>query len=213
MEKTKHSEMIKNIKNDVGQVRRGVHDSQNMAGNQEAGRRESLSRDQADVRVESQEAGRRDRAMGTEFDIRTGRQEAGRRRCGNQETGKRGRLTAVEAARSFNAGFLSTVTSTQWLTNAIHEGGPPTCPACGTQTDDTMSFFWRAMPRARRKCKVCGKWFTLVTGTILQGSKLRPEQVYLMAVLLGLGLENGRIAEIVDVSIETVRQWRMKLDG
>jgi DNA-binding CsgD family transcriptional regulator len=62
------------------------------------------------------------------------------------------------------------------------------------------------------KCKLCDKWFTALTDTFLSCAQLNYRQIYLLALLLAIHKDNQTIADIMQVSPETVRRWRRKFE-
>lgn len=112
-------------------------------------------------------------------------------------------FTVSEAVAVFDAGFLNSSRCREWVLKQLHPGGVG-CPDCGAAITEGLS------PFDRRKCKKCGKWFTALTGTFLHGAQLEPEQVFLLAVLSGLGVDKKEIARILGIHPDSVRLWQAK---
>lgn len=112
-----------------------------------------------------------------------------------------------DALAVFDAGFLDVRKCRDWVLKRLHPEGFH-CPECGEAiTDHTTILNLEAFNR--KHCK-CGKWFTALTGTFLHGAQLEPEQVFLLAVLSGLGVDKKEIARILDIHPDSVRLWQGK---
>ena len=120
-------------------------------------------------------------------------------------SGDCGVFTTEEAVEAFNALKLDEKACRMWVLNRLHQSGAH-CPQCKADIQEAETFW----DLGRCRCKACGKWFTATTGTILQGVQLRPDELYLLAVLSGLGVEIKEVARIVRVQPDTVRLWQGK---
>jgi len=65
----------------------------------------------------------------------------------------------------------------------------------------------------RFTCGSCGTQPRATKGTVLQDSPFTPKELFLLAVLIDLDVDDRQIARIVDVSKETVRTWREKFSA
>lgn len=92
-----------------------------------------------------------------------------------------------------------------WLSQRLHPAGPA-CPYCRLPVLEAQRA--RYLDWGRLRCPACGRWHRATTGTPLAGSKLSAPQAVLLIVLLDLVVHPGRVAELVGVSAETVRDWR-----
>ncbi len=115
-----------------------------------------------------------------------------------------------DIARLFGPSSLDEVACRETALRLLHPDGAA-CPECWLKIDDEPASGFR---RGRRcVCGRCGRWFTARTGTILQGTHLDDRQIILLAVLIDLmdnGITPARIAEIVGVSVDTVRDWQKR---
>ena len=119
------------------------------------------------------------------------------------------KLSAGLIRDRFSPGILDHQACCRLLAGLLHPAGPA-CPDCGQAIEAGPSR--RAFERfARVHCRGCGRWFTAASGTILQGAKLTAGQIVLLAVFLALEVETVKIAGILAVSPETVRQWKQRL--
>lgn len=85
------------------------------------------------------------------------------------------------------------------------------CPYCHFElTNGSAEKFW-AMQYTT--CRACGKRFLATKGTILHNTSLSMRQAFALACLIALGLSNKQIAEIVGIHPDSVRLWRLKLNG
>ena len=121
----------------------------------------------------------------------------------------RPKLRAELILEAFSSEFLDRSYCSTWLANFLHPDGPR-CPDCGqlvTEGRAAQAFY----ELRRLQCRGCERWFTALTGTTLQGSKLNFRQIILLAVFLALNIEPSLIAATLGISTETVRTWRLRL--
>lgn len=121
---------------------------------------------------------------------------------------KRGGFGSHNLDDTLFAEFLDEDMCRRWILERLHPSGAH-CPDCNQPVKDetTLKNFWND---GRATCKGCGKWFTALTSTFLQSTRLSFKDILLLAFLAGFldeGINIGVIAEKVDVSPETVRQW------
>lgn len=117
-------------------------------------------------------------------------------------------LTSAACLKVFSADFLIWSEAGRWVINQLHPAGQK-CPHCQEEiTDDTRLERWYQCERIQ--CKACGRFFTSLTGTILQASQLDPREVYLLAVLTELEVPAAKIAAVIDIHKDTVRIWQRK---
>jgi len=117
----------------------------------------------------------------------------------------------AEQRTHFSVDFLNEETCRLWLLNLLHPEGA-SCPECGKKVDHEKSRvnFWKMN---RVACKECGKNFTAMTATAICGVSLDVRKIYMMILLIGMKRTRREIAEMLQVSIETVRQWEKRLDA
>jgi len=107
----------------------------------------------------------------------------------------------------FGAEFLEEAACRAWVLRRIH-GARAVCPGCGSEVGGLAADrFWGGL---RVKCADCGKWFTAATRTILSGTRFTYAQVFLVAVLIGLGWTPVEIAAKVGCDPLTVRYWEQR---
>ena len=113
------------------------------------------------------------------------------------------------AAAAFGPLFLDPDACREWVIKTLHPAGAK-CPACGAlQEGNRMQRFWDG---GRLQCAKCGKWFTAMTGTFLSGGHSDFRGIFLMALMMGLGIDNKTIAQKCKITPETVRMWRKKFN-
>lgn len=97
----------------------------------------------------------------------------------------------------------------EWLLRKVHQAGQ-CCPGCGAElVNDRQRASWWAGRRVC--CKSCGKYFSAVTGTVLNKMGLSYRQAFLLLLGLGLNLNMKVIAGLCHCHRDTVRLWRDKL--
>jgi len=117
-------------------------------------------------------------------------------------------LSSCKCLDSFSAECLAKVTVGRWVVDQLHPAGA-CCPHCkvGISDEKRLERWYQC---ERIQCKECGRFFTSLTGTILQSSQLDPVEVYLLAVLSELEVPAAKIAAVIDVHKDTVRNWQAK---
>jgi transposase-like protein len=118
-----------------------------------------------------------------------------------------GPLTPAVVAEVFGAEFLSQTRCQLFIASVLH-GDAPRCLGCGAAIPSRMM---RSFCDGRRiRCDACGKFFNVFSGTFLSGTHFSSREVVLLALLLGLGVQDKEIARILKISAESVRLWRLK---
>ncbi|WKZ34017.1 MAG: hypothetical protein QY316_06365 [Thermodesulfobacteriota bacterium] len=120
-------------------------------------------------------------------------------------------FTASDAAAAFSVDFLDEAACRAWVLRNLHPG-EARCPGCRASVEGpgAVRNFWAG---ERCACKLCGRKFTAVSGTFLQGAQLAFRQVFLMAALMEVrehGLDIKLIAGMIGVSPDTIRIWLRK---
>ncbi len=107
--------------------------------------------------------------------------------------------------------FLDARLCRDWLLERLHPNGPA-CPWCGMALTSPRS---RATFRqlGRVQCTICGRFFTGLSGTVLNKTGLEPTGYVLLCLLMSLGLGDQAIAGRLNVNRETVRRWRLRFQA
>jgi predicted RNA-binding Zn-ribbon protein involved in translation (DUF1610 family) len=109
---------------------------------------------------------------------------------------------------SVNPSFLDADSCRRFLLTLFHPAGPA-CPACGeTMAEYTLQNYWQGK---RVQCSVCGKFFSGLTGTALSGWHMDYREIVLLAIFMGCGWTNRRIADRMGYHTETIRILRRKI--
>jgi transposase-like protein len=116
---------------------------------------------------------------------------------------------AQEARDCLAAEYFDEARCRQWFLQRFYPNGCR-CPDCGSAVESERS---RAtfLELRRFTCSACGNQPRPTKGTILQDSPLTPRDLYLLAILIGLGVEDRDIARSLSVTRETVANWREKI--
>jgi transposase-like protein len=123
-------------------------------------------------------------------------------------------FTPAEALDIFDISDLDSVKVRGWVYAKLHPTGFPSCPACDEyiQSDRALATY---RDGGRVCCHACKKFFTNRTDTILHGSQLTFEQVYLIAVLSAFAdrtsadrsAAHREIARIVGLHPDSIKNW------
>lgn len=118
-----------------------------------------------------------------------------------------GVFTPQDIESVFNANFLDYEFARIWVLKRLHPDGAY-CPGCGVAVhENKMQRFWS---NQRISCRVCGKYFTALTGTFVAGCQMDFRSLILLSFLLALDVNAQIIARIIGISKENVRLWRLK---
>jgi transposase-like protein len=115
-------------------------------------------------------------------------------------------FTPAQALNNFGSFALDLDVVRCWVGSMLHPDPQPACPGCSTPivSHRVVTTF---NVGGRVCCPNCKKFFTNRTNTILHGSQLEFEQVYLIAVLLALKVERREIARIVGQHPDSIKNW------
>ncbi|MFH1034352.1 MAG: helix-turn-helix domain-containing protein [Pseudomonadota bacterium] len=132
-------------------------------------------------------------------------------RADRNRTHAKGRSRPVLPGQVFDAlgkEFLDAARCRDWLVEHLHPEGPR-CPCCGMPLTSPRS---RASFRqlGRVQCTICGRFFTALSGTMLNKTGLEPAGYVLLCLLMALGQGDQAIAAKLNVNRETVRRWRLR---
>lgn len=123
----------------------------------------------------------------------------------------KGTFTAAEAGAFFGMDLIKFEDCSRWLVSRLHRDGV-SCPGCSVAvTDDKRLERFRLLEQIR--CTACGKKFTAATGTILGESKLEAREVYLLAAMIWMEVPPRRMAEVLRVHQDTIRNWQLKFQA
>ena len=117
----------------------------------------------------------------------------------------------ADVAGKFSAEFLDEDVCRRWILEKIYDGMAISCPQCSALlTENRLRRFWLA---ERIRCHACGKFFTALTDTFLQGCHLAFREIILLAIFLHFNIHHREIASILRISTETVRLWDIKFSA
>lgn len=113
-----------------------------------------------------------------------------------------------DVGKMFVANFLHEASCRDWIIGQLHPDGPR-CPRCSGMIVNKESLrSYRLGCRVR--CRWCGKYFTVLTGTFLSGCHLSFSQVILMAILIDAGAADSQISRLMGMSRDGIRRWRLR---
>lgn len=122
-----------------------------------------------------------------------------------------GHIIPQDVAAAFDAGFLDEGLCRGWILGTMYADVKISCPQCRAPlTEKGLRRFWMA---ERLRCQACGKFFTSLTDTFLNGCHLSFREIMLLAVFLHYHINHREIARILKISIETVRLWEIKFSA
>lgn len=138
--------------------------------------------------------------------IQSGKMETRANTAGNVDSGF---LMPEEMVRAFHAGFLDERACRHWILKKLHPKGP-LCPVCGQDMQSRcLKRYWE---NRRIQCHQCGKWFTALTGTIFQRTKMDFSEIMLLALFLGMDQPPKTIAGFLNEDEKTIRIWRHRFE-
>ncbi|HAM42123.1 MAG TPA: hypothetical protein DCP69_12550 [Candidatus Omnitrophica bacterium] len=120
-----------------------------------------------------------------------------------------GRFTPADVGAEIHYELLKFKEISRWLVSRLHPSGFR-CPRCQADLGgvEARREKWESLEQVR--CCECGKKFSAATGTLLEGSKLEPREIFLMADYIDLEVPPRRIAERLKIDVGTVRSWQSK---
>ena len=120
-----------------------------------------------------------------------------------------GAFTPAEVGAEMCYELIKFAEVSRWLVTRLHPSGM-WCPRCSADLGDSAQRWerWYALEQVR--CPECGKKFTASTGTLLEGAKLEPREIFLLADYLDLDVPPKRIAARLKIDLATVRSWQQK---
>jgi transposase-like protein len=126
------------------------------------------------------------------------------------QPGQPGHFTPDDVFKAINPGFFDEDMIRYWVVHRLHHAGAR-CPSCGEKVQPAQRQRWVALKSII--CRYCGAQFKATTGTFLEGSQVTLRAVFFMFLMFRLGLTNRQIADRMQYSTETVRQWRQRADA
>lgn len=96
-----------------------------------------------------------------------------------------------------------------WLERHLHPKGF-VCPHCGSA--DRRLFRHQGHYDAYR-CRVCDGYYTLLSGTVFEGSRKRPAVLVLLLRGIAKGEPTARLARELHLSRQTVTTLRQRIQG
>ena len=116
-----------------------------------------------------------------------------------------------DSIKAFYEKVVNEDTCRRWLLELLRPDGT-TCPKCKNKIADetTVKNFWSGR---RCTCKHCGKKFYATHGSILAHSSFSMRQIAFMIILIALDISNKQIADIIGIHPDSVRLWRMNING
>jgi transposase-like protein len=118
-----------------------------------------------------------------------------------------GVFTPQDVLNIFNVNFMDYDFARLWVLKRLHPNGA-NCPACSEPIPENKLYrFWS---NQRISCRICGKYFTALTGTFIAGCQMDFRGIILLSFLLSLGIHDQVIAKTIDISKENVRLWRLR---
>jgi transposase-like protein len=96
-----------------------------------------------------------------------------------------------------------------WLERHLHPDGF-VCPQCGSS--NRRHFRTQGYYDAYR-CRICAGYYTLLTGTVFEGSRQRPAALVLLLRGIAKGESTARLARELHLSRQTVHTLRQRLQA
>lgn len=118
-----------------------------------------------------------------------------------------GYFTTSDLKLASMVNFMDEEACRGWVINKLH-GDKPLCPSCFSYIRERALVGY--LEGRRIFCDKCGKYFTATTDTFISGTHMDFRSVVLLCLLLDLGVTDRRISELIGISAESVRLWRLK---
>ena len=91
------------------------------------------------------------------------------------------------------------------------QGKDAHCPECETKLENDRQR-GRYYSLQRISCPVCHKQPTATKGTILHNAQIKPEELFIIAILSACNESNKFIGSRINKSPDTVRDWRNMME-
>jgi transposase-like protein len=114
------------------------------------------------------------------------------------------------ALNDFSVKFFNYFECHDWVMKKLHPDGF-FCIHCGHRFDEETSKNLYQLKRVL--CRNCKKYYSAKMGTILHHAWVSPAEVFIMAVLMALGIDNERIAKIINIHPDSIRLWRLRFES
>jgi transposase-like protein len=123
---------------------------------------------------------------------------------------EKGIFLPSDVVKDFDATWLDETLCRSWVMLRLHHDGAG-CPSCGKGLTEVqrLSFF----EQKRVRCSGCGKYYSATTGTFICRTKLDFRQLVLLYFLVGVGVDDARIASALCVDKTTVWKYRKQIEG
>jgi transposase-like protein len=105
------------------------------------------------------------------------------------------------------AGLFDDSLCLQWLERHLHPDGF-VCPHCGSPN---RRLFRRQSYYDAYRCRACDSYYTLLSGTIFDGSRKRPAVLVLLLRGISKGEPTARLARELQLSRQTVHTRRQQI--
>ena len=127
-------------------------------------------------------------------------------------------FTPAQALAVFKPSILASDLVRIWVHGMLHPEPLPVCPECGHVIESYQSQITFSAGR-RVCCYSCRRFFSSRTKTILHGSPITDEQIFLVAALTEFSrltssdgkLSRRHIAEITGLTTDSVKKWQDSL--
>lgn len=114
----------------------------------------------------------------------------------------------LEMKKEFSIEMLDEDACREWFLKKIHAGGVH-CPECSKEiaSKRKLDTFWGMR---RVNCPFCGRSFSAVTGTPLNGIGIEFRALYLLLFMVSHGVRVNRIADQLGISTGAAYLWANK---
>lgn len=109
---------------------------------------------------------------------------------------------------TFNTDMMNETLINARIVERFHGGFR--CPFCETPLHEKHHY--RFLRGLRIRCGACERFYTFRTGTPFSRSKLSSAELVMLESLLTVGVEAKHIAELLNLTIDTVLDWKAKFE-
>ena len=117
----------------------------------------------------------------------------------------------VELMDEFSIDLLDETACRDFFLRTLHSAGV-SCPECRAEVSSLrrLESFWNMQ---RICCQVCGRTFSAVSGTALNGIGIEFRALYMLLFLVGHGVRANKIAKPLGISSGAAYLWANKAKG